>query len=459
MLSTAEETAMHLARGEYPFDELLHDEEPGSSLGLSDPVATSVDPEMLLNHHDPMLGSLNPMDPRMATYDPHDPIIGSLGTHDPMLLGPPHAHSHRTPLPARNSTMDLSNDAINLLPLYQPAQYHSHFDFSIMENFASEQREANPRSPSFPFSGNGNGTGVYGNNSVSAELRRRLAQSGIGKPLDFDETPPPNVIINDNTVDGTDLPDPKFIQRRQRKLSQSNPHPRRGNKLAMFESNHSGITGPLNGISNGQINPGETASNHITARPGLINARSGTNESGHDRPYRFSFYSNASSATIHARSLGELPAEGQTFEDLFMGRSASGIQTGSSGNGNGVPVTPARTPRPGTPATDMSSLPNKKDGLLAKATKTSIFEITGGAPPGSGATNTPAKGPTPGDPSVEDAEASTWWLDVLSPTDEEMRMLSKVFNIHPLTSEDIQMEETREKIELFRNYYFVSLDA
>ncbi len=30
-----------------------------------------------------------------------------------------------------------------------------------------------------------------------------------------------------------------------------------------------------------------------------------------------------------------------------------------------------------------------------------------------------------------------------------------MFNIHPLTTEDIQMEETREKIELFRNYYFV----
>ena len=40
---------------------------------------------------------------------------------------------------------------------------------------------------------------------------------------------------------------------------------------------------------------------------------------GHDRPYRFSFYSNALSATIHARSLSELPAEGQTFEELFQG--------------------------------------------------------------------------------------------------------------------------------------------
>lgn len=55
----------------------------------------------------------------------------------------------------------------------------------------------------------------------------------------------------------------------------------------------------------------------------------------------------------------------------------------------------------------------------------------------------------------EDPDALTWWLDVLSPTDEEMRMLSKVFGIHPLTTEDILLEETREKIELFRHYYLV----
>ena len=52
-------------------------------------------------------------------------------------------------------------------------------------------------------------------------------------------------------------------------------------------------------------------------------------------------------------------------------------------------------------------------------------------------------------------DMNTWWLDVQSPTDEEMKMLGKVFSIHPLTTEDILMEETREKIELFRNYYLV----
>ena len=38
-----------------------------------------------------------------------------------------------------------------------------------------------------------------------------------------------------------------------------------------------------------------------------------------------------------------------------------------------------------------------------------------------------------------------------------MRSLNipQVFSIHPLTTEDIQMEEAREKIELFRNYYLV----
>lgn len=49
----------------------------------------------------------------------------------------------------------------------------------------------------------------------------------------------------------------------------------------------------------------------------------------------------------------------------------------------------------------------------------------------------------------------TWWLDCSCPTDSEMKMLAKAFGIHPLTAEDIRMQETREKVELFRNYYFV----
>ncbi|KAL2014658.1 hypothetical protein VTN00DRAFT_2183 [Thermoascus crustaceus] len=49
-----------------------------------------------------------------------------------------------------------------------------------------------------------------------------------------------------------------------------------------------------------------------------------------------------------------------------------------------------------------------------------------------------------------------WWLDATDPTDEDIDVLSKAFSIHPLTSEDIKTRETREKIELFKDYYFLS---
>ncbi|KAJ3127820.1 CorA metal ion transporter [Nowakowskiella sp. JEL0407] len=52
-------------------------------------------------------------------------------------------------------------------------------------------------------------------------------------------------------------------------------------------------------------------------------------------------------------------------------------------------------------------------------------------------------------------ETECFWLDVLAPTTSEIRVLSKVFGIHPLTVEDIENQENREKCDLFRHYYFV----
>ncbi|KAK8925152.1 putative metal iontransporter [Metarhizium anisopliae] len=49
-----------------------------------------------------------------------------------------------------------------------------------------------------------------------------------------------------------------------------------------------------------------------------------------------------------------------------------------------------------------------------------------------------------------------WWLDVLCPTEAEMKVIAKAFGIHPLTAEDIMLQEAREKVELFRHYYFVN---
>ena len=52
-------------------------------------------------------------------------------------------------------------------------------------------------------------------------------------------------------------------------------------------------------------------------------------------------------------------------------------------------------------------------------------------------------------------DGGVWWLDVLNPSEEEINAISRAFAIHPLTSEDIKTQETREKVELFRQYYFV----
>ncbi|KAG9095834.1 hypothetical protein FRC06_009363 [Ceratobasidium sp. 370] len=54
-----------------------------------------------------------------------------------------------------------------------------------------------------------------------------------------------------------------------------------------------------------------------------------------------------------------------------------------------------------------------------------------------------------------------WWLDVASPTWEDMRVLGKLLHLHPLTLEDILHEDPREKLELFPRlgYYFVVFRA
>lgn len=48
-----------------------------------------------------------------------------------------------------------------------------------------------------------------------------------------------------------------------------------------------------------------------------------------------------------------------------------------------------------------------------------------------------------------------WWLDVNNPTEEELQVFQRAFGIHRLTTEDIITQEAREKVELFKQYYFV----
>ncbi|RIA98698.1 hypothetical protein C1645_749025 [Glomus cerebriforme] len=63
--------------------------------------------------------------------------------------------------------------------------------------------------------------------------------------------------------------------------------------------------------------------------------------------------------------------------------------------------------------------------------------------------------PSAGTSLSEMLKAGCWWIDILSPSDSEMQDFGKIFGLHPLTVEDIQTEDTREKCELFKDYYFI----
>ncbi|KAJ7071066.1 hypothetical protein C8F01DRAFT_413176 [Mycena amicta] len=63
--------------------------------------------------------------------------------------------------------------------------------------------------------------------------------------------------------------------------------------------------------------------------------------------------------------------------------------------------------------------------------------------------------------SAERAMHKAWFLDVSSPTWEDMRAIGKLLHLHPLTLEDILVQDEREKLEHFDRlgYYVVSVKA
>lgn len=60
---------------------------------------------------------------------------------------------------------------------------------------------------------------------------------------------------------------------------------------------------------------------------------------------------------------------------------------------------------------------------------------------------------TPG----REKEQECFWLDLSRPTQEEMLELFRRFAIHPLTLEDIQLADNREKCEMFEKYIFICI--
>lgn len=144
-------------------------------------------------------------------------------------------------------------------------------------------------------------------------------------------------------------------------------------------------------------------------------------------PYRFTYFRENMEATIHSASISGLLQPDQTFGDLFPPRPLKGSSFAETFHGySGA----SRQPSRGMTSTlsHMETLPSSARSKESSGTQS---------------------------PAVGHEDVVPFWLDVMNPTEEEMRVLSKAFGIHPLTTEDIFLGETREKVELFKHYYLV----
>ncbi|KAK5684236.1 CorA metal ion transporter [Elasticomyces elasticus] len=180
-----------------------------------------------------------------------------------------------------------------------------------------------------------------------------------------------------------------------------------------------------------------------------------------EAPFRFTYFNEMNEmagGTIHARNISDLLQEGNTFQDLFAPEPVE------------LPYSSDEEEDEEPRSTLHETLERKLSEPQLQKSSSGQAELNGQkrAPSDSKTntgSNTPAAGDESGTPraggstpprSKKYGARPTFWLDVLSPTEPEMKILARVFGIHQLTTEDILMEEQREKVELFSNYYFVN---
>ena len=167
-----------------------------------------------------------------------------------------------------------------------------------------------------------------------------------------------------------------------------------------------------------------------------------------DAPYRFTYFNEEFPSTIHSQTISELLQPGQDFKELFIPDPPE-LSDESSDEEDTMSHQGTSNGRDELSPNTQSRLGTRQSSIIGE-TKHQSPEHSGAATPSQ--SNAPLRGEKP----KRYGERPTFWLDVLSPTETEMRVIAKTFGIHPLTAEDILVQEAREKVELFRNYYFVN---
>lgn len=210
--------------------------------------------------------------------------------------------------------------------------------------------------------------------------------------------------------------------------------------------------------------------------PQLINGRlrpvrKGWFEIDEDMPYRFTYFNEEFQSTIHSQTISELVQPGGGFQELFI-PDPRVLSDDESDDEDLESVAKLHRPAGGPdgeskiPTRQPSFTESRRDGTISpKDTTETMNAASGRATPSGfkspeGSTVKPSQS-ADGDNNKKPTtpkygDRPVWWLDVLCPTEAEMKVISKAFGIHPLTAEDIMLQEAREKVELFRNYYFVN---
>ena len=186
--------------------------------------------------------------------------------------------------------------------------------------------------------------------------------------------------------------------------------------------------------------------------------------------FKFTYFRIDLDSTVHSPTISGLLQPGQTFEDLFV----SSVYGNSKNNGNvnttansiapqqPIPVNPNGPKR--VPSSikfqSVSPLDTSQTGTvtgvptaLGHTNNGSILQSINNNGNGNGNGNSLYRNIS--GISTMDEDVAPFWLDVSSPTEEEMKVISKTFGIHPLTTEDIFLGEVREKVELFKDYYLI----
>lgn len=250
----------------------------------------------------------------------------------------------------------------------------------------------------------------------------------------------------------TDIPEEDFMHQEG-----SEEQPRRSRKrpwpdLSALEewSQEEKEERTMEGVRAKKVNEPELVAGRL--RPSRVSWQRDTEE---EATFRFTYFNEEEESSLRSYTLSGLQQLGRSFRELFVPDPPE-IEDSSDDEDEATNLPPPE--RIATPVNGVSRASTRQASLADSR----VHER-------GSSTNIPSGRETPvqrlASPITTTASTSkpkrygprpVFWLDVLRPTYEEMRVICRAFGIHKLTAEDIMEQEAREKVELFRNYYFVN---